>query len=97
MLSERLISFLCSRLRDTSGQLESIALHPMHVRLARFFLVAIGDRKPVPGKRLPLDIGMSQGELDWSRGFVRRLRAGAYELVGDDTAHRRDTGHKVPD
>jgi hypothetical protein len=48
VLSERLISFLCTRLRDTSGQLESIALHPMHVRLARFFLVAIGVRTAWP-------------------------------------------------
>jgi CRP-like cAMP-binding protein len=71
VLSERLISFLCSRLRDTSGQLESIALHPMHVRLARFFLIAIGDRKPVPGKRLPLDLGMSQGELALLLGASR--------------------------
>jgi len=71
VLSERLISFLCGRLRETSGQLESIALHPLHVRLARFFLVAIGDRKPVPGKRLPLDIGMSQGELALLLGASR--------------------------
>ena len=71
VLSERLISFLCGRLRETSGQLESIALHPMHVRLARFFLVAIGDRKPVPGKRLPLDLGMSQGELALLLGASR--------------------------
>jgi CRP-like cAMP-binding protein len=71
VLSERLISFLCSRLRETSGQLESIALHPMHVRLARFFLVAIGNRKPVPGKRLPLDLGMSQGELALLLGASR--------------------------
>ena len=70
-LSERLISFLCGRLRDTSGQLESIALHAMHVRLARFFLVAIGDRKPVPGKRLPLDLGMSQSELALLLGASR--------------------------
>jgi CRP-like cAMP-binding protein len=71
VLSERLISFLCGRLRDTSGQLESIALHPMHVRLARFFLIAIGDRKPAPGKRLPLDLGMSQGELALLLGASR--------------------------
>jgi CRP/FNR family transcriptional regulator, cyclic AMP receptor protein len=70
-LSERLISFLCTRLRDTSGQLESIALHPMHVRLARFFLAAIGDRKPVPGKWLPLELGMSQSELALLLGASR--------------------------
>src|SRR4029079_4831145 len=54
VLSERLISFLCGRLRDTSGQLESIALHPMHVRLARFFLIAIGVSKAAPGQRRAL-------------------------------------------
>ena len=71
MLSERLIAFLCGRLRDTSGQLESIALHPMHVRLARFFLIAVGDRKAAPGKRLPLELGMSQGELALLLGASR--------------------------
>lgn len=71
VLSERLISFLCGRLRETSGQLESIALHPMHVRLARFFMIAIGNRKPAPGKRLPLELGMSQGELALLLGASR--------------------------
>jgi CRP/FNR family transcriptional regulator, cyclic AMP receptor protein len=71
VLSERLIAFLCGRLRDTSGQLESIALHPMHVRLARFFTIAIGDRKPPPGKRLALELGMSQGELALLLGASR--------------------------
>jgi CRP/FNR family cyclic AMP-dependent transcriptional regulator len=70
-LSERLISFLCGRLRDTSGQLESIALHPLHVRLARFFLIALGDRKPEPGKRIPLELGMSQSELALLLGASR--------------------------
>src|SRR4051812_20841676 len=63
VISERVAGFLCKRLRETSGQLESIALHPLHVRLARFLLIAIGDRKPPPHKRLPLDLGFSQGEL----------------------------------
>jgi CRP/FNR family transcriptional regulator, cyclic AMP receptor protein len=70
-LSERLIAFLCSRLRDTSGQLESIALHPLHVRLARFFLIALGNRKPEAGKRLPLELGMSQSELALLLGASR--------------------------
>lgn len=51
LVIERLIAFLCRRLRETSYQLESIALHPLHVRLARFFLVAIGNRTPPPGKQ----------------------------------------------
>ena len=32
------ISCLCRRLRDTSEQVEAIALHPVEVRLARFLL-----------------------------------------------------------
>src|ERR1700759_189107 len=70
-LSGRLVAFLCGRLRDTSGQLESIALHPLHVRLARFFLVALGNRKPEAGKRLPLELGMSQSELALLLGASR--------------------------
>jgi CRP-like cAMP-binding protein len=70
-VAERLIAFLCQRLRQTSYQLESIALHPMHVRLARFFLIAIGDRKPVPGKRIPIELGMSQNEIALLLGASR--------------------------
>jgi len=70
-ISDRIVVFLCKRIRETSGQLESIALHPMHVRLARFLLVAIGDRKPAPNKRLPLDLGFSQGELALLLGASR--------------------------
>ena len=70
-ISEKLIIMLCRRLRETSSQLESIALYPMHVRLARFFLIAIGDRKPPPNKRLPLELGISQGELALLLGASR--------------------------
>jgi CRP-like cAMP-binding protein len=70
-ISEQIVTFLCKRLRETSGQLESIALHPLHVRLARFLLVGLGDRKPPPNKRLPLDLGFSQGELALLLGASR--------------------------
>jgi CRP/FNR family cyclic AMP-dependent transcriptional regulator len=71
LVTERLISFLCRRLRETSYQLESIALHPLHVRLARFFLVAIGGRRPSPGKRIPVELGMSQSEIALLLGASR--------------------------
>ena len=71
LVAERLISFLCQRLRETSYQLESIALHPMHVRLARFFLVALGDRKAPAGKRIPIELGMSQNEISLLLGASR--------------------------
>jgi len=70
-VTERLIAFLCQRLRETSYQLESIALHPLHVRLARFFLVAVGDREAPSGKRIPIELGMSQNEIALLLGASR--------------------------
>jgi len=62
-LNRAVIAFLCRRLRDTTDQLEGIALYPIEVRLARFLLVALGGRVAPAGKRVPLDIEFSQGEL----------------------------------
>jgi CRP-like cAMP-binding protein len=70
-IASHFIDFLCRRVRDTSDQLEAIALHPLHVRLARFLLVALGGRQAMPGKRVPLDIGFSQGELALLLGATR--------------------------
>jgi CRP-like cAMP-binding protein len=70
-IAGRFIDFLCQRVRHTSEQLEAIALHPLHVRLARFLLVALGDREAGPGKRVPLEIGFSQGELALLLGATR--------------------------
>jgi CRP/FNR family transcriptional regulator, cyclic AMP receptor protein len=70
-IAGRFIDFLCRRVRDTSEQLEAIALHPLHVRLARFLLVALGDRQAAAGKRVPLEIGFSQGELALLLGATR--------------------------
>jgi CRP-like cAMP-binding protein len=66
-----IIGFLCRRLRETSGQLEAIALHPLEVRLARFLLLALGEREAPPGKRVPLELGFSQGELAQLLGASR--------------------------
>jgi CRP-like cAMP-binding protein len=58
------IRFLCSRLRDTDQRLEAIALHRIEVRLARLMLSALRLKTPgVQGESVPLDLGMSQGEL----------------------------------
>jgi CRP/FNR family transcriptional regulator, cyclic AMP receptor protein len=70
-IATNVVAFLCRRLRETTDQLESIALHPLHVRLARFFLFALAGRQAPAGKRVPLDLGFSQGELAQLLGASR--------------------------
>jgi CRP-like cAMP-binding protein len=58
------IRFLCTRLRETDQRLEAIALHRIEVRLARLLLSALKLQAPdATGSEVPLDLGMSQGEL----------------------------------
>lgn len=70
-ISSAVISFLCWRLRDASDRLEAIALYPMEVRLARFLLVALGNRQAPPGRRAPLELGFTQSELALLLGASR--------------------------
>jgi CRP/FNR family transcriptional regulator, cyclic AMP receptor protein len=70
-ITTALLRYLCRRIRDTSSQLEAIAFYPIEVRLARFLLVALGDRKAEAGKRIPLELGFSQTELAQLLGASR--------------------------
>jgi CRP-like cAMP-binding protein len=70
-ISNAVILFLCRRLRDLSDKLESIALYPMDVRLARFLLTALGNRQAPPGRRVPLELQFSQSELALLLGASR--------------------------
>jgi CRP/FNR family cyclic AMP-dependent transcriptional regulator len=84
-ISSAVISFLCWRLRDASDRLEAIALYPMEVRLARFLLVALGGRQAPPGRRVPLELGFTQGELALLLGASRpkiNLALGVLESAG---------------
>jgi CRP/FNR family transcriptional regulator, cyclic AMP receptor protein len=84
-IANAIIVFLCWRLRDASDRLEAIALYPMEVRLARFLLVALGDRQAPPGRRVPLELGFTQGELAMLLGASRpKINAalGALENAG---------------
>jgi CRP-like cAMP-binding protein len=84
-ISNAVISFLCWRLRNVSDRLEAIALYPMEVRLARFLLVALGGRQGLPGRRVPLELGFTQGELAMLLGASRpkiNLALGELEKVG---------------
>jgi CRP-like cAMP-binding protein len=66
------IAFLCQRLRETDVKIEAIALHPIEVRLARFFLSAVFLQSPeAQGQAWPLTIGMSQTELGLLVGASR--------------------------
>jgi CRP-like cAMP-binding protein len=63
-VSTAAIRFLCQRLRETNQTLEAIALHRIEVRLARLMLSALSQQVPAAtGDRVPLDLGISQGEL----------------------------------
>jgi CRP/FNR family transcriptional regulator, cyclic AMP receptor protein len=62
-ISARVIVFLCRRLRETSDQLEAVALYPIEVRLARVLLCMLGTRNASSGPRASLELGFSQSEL----------------------------------
>jgi CRP/FNR family transcriptional regulator, cyclic AMP receptor protein len=82
-ISDAVIAFLCARLRRVSDRLEDIALYPLEVRLARFLLVAIGDRQALPGRRVPLELRYSQGELALLLGASRpKINAALGALEG---------------
>lgn len=84
-LARNAIDFLCHRLRDTTDQLESIALYPIEVRLARFLLIALKGESGQGGKRVPLELGFSQGELAQLLGASRpkvNLALGFLEEAG---------------
>lgn len=84
-LARNAIDFLCHRLRDTTEQLELIALYPVEVRLARFLLVALQGQSSAAGKRVPLELGFSQGELAQLIGASRpkvNLALGFLEEAG---------------
>ena len=79
--TEAVIDFLCGRLRRVSDRLEDVALHPLVVRLARFLVVAVGDRRAPPGKRVPVELRFSQSELALLLGASRpKINASLVEL-----------------
>ena len=71
-ISDTIISFLCRRLRDVNDHFETIALHPIEVRVARFLLNALGNQQAPPGRRVPLELQFSQSELALLLGASRQ-------------------------
>ena len=75
------IQFLCTRLRETDQLLEAIALHRIEVRIARLLLSVL---KLQAGLAVPLDLGMSQGELALLIGASRPKVSVALSLAPGD-------------
>ncbi len=84
---ESVIRFLCNRVREADQQLEGIALYPIEVRLARFFLAAARQKgNAKPGTRVTLDLPISQSELALLIGASRPKVNAALQLLQDSGA-----------
>jgi CRP/FNR family transcriptional regulator, cyclic AMP receptor protein len=78
------IEFLCARLRDTDLRLEAIALYPIEVRLARLLLSALRlESLADEAANIPLDLGISQGELALLIGASRPRVSEALVVLQD--------------
>jgi CRP/FNR family transcriptional regulator, cyclic AMP receptor protein len=90
-VANAMVQFLCSRLRQTDDKLESIALHPIEVRLARFLMSAIILQTPgAKGNKVPLDLRMSQSEMALLIGASRPKVNSALMALEDTGALTRD-------
>jgi CRP-like cAMP-binding protein len=84
-ISDAVIAFLCLRLRNVSDKLESIALYPLEVRLAKFLLAALRGRPAHAGGRIALELQYSQSELALLLGASRpkiNMALGSLESAG---------------
>lgn len=88
------LRYVCQRLRETTDQLESIALYGLSGRLARFFLLTLrqlhgADFPPSPRLRLSL----TQGELAAILGASRpKVNRALQELEEAGALAREDNG-----
>jgi len=83
------ISYLCRRIREISDKLEALALYPLDVRLARYLVTALRGRPETPGRREPLELGFSQGELAQLIGASRQKINLALSMLEKAGALRR--------
>lgn len=83
--------YLCSMLRNTNFQMESIALYDLQMRLVRFFLFSL---RQAHGERLPdrvvLQMGLSQSDLSAVLGASRPKINQALQVLITEGAIRRD-------
>ena len=92
-VGEGVIKFLCSRVREADQQLEGIALYPIEVRLARFFLAAARQKGELkPESKVIVDLPISQSELALLIGASRPKVNAALALLEDGGAIKRSDG-----
>lgn len=87
-LAMGVIRFLCARLRDTSEQLEALALQRIEARLASFLLRLLNTPNPT-SPEVELTIGISQGEIAGLIGASRPKVNQAFTALEDQGALRR--------
>jgi CRP-like cAMP-binding protein len=93
VVREAVIKFLCNRLRDADHQLEGIALYPIEVRLARFFLATARQKGELkPGTKVVIDLPISQSELALLIGASRPKVNAALVLLEEGGSIERNEG-----
>jgi CRP/FNR family transcriptional regulator, cyclic AMP receptor protein len=93
VVREAVIKFLCNRVREADHQLEGIALYPIEVRLARFFLATARQKEGEDAsEKVVLDLPISQGELALLIGASRPKVNAALSLLEDSGAISRKGG-----
>jgi CRP-like cAMP-binding protein len=93
VVREAVIKFLCNRVREADHQLEGIALYPIEVRLARFFLASVRQKgTSKPGAKVVLELPISQSELALLIGASRPKVNAALALLEDGGAIERGDG-----
>ena len=91
-ISQAMLNFLCRRIREADLQLEAIALCPIEVRLARFFLAAAGAKdEDYAQETVEIPFTMSQGELALLIGASRPKVNTALSLLESRGALKRGT------
>jgi CRP-like cAMP-binding protein len=87
---EAVMRFLCKRVRETTRQLETIALYDLDARVARFFIATLhqihGDDLP---DRANLNLGLSQSDIASVLGASRPKVNRAIVLLEEAGAIRR--------
>ncbi len=81
VVREAVIKFLCNRVREADHQLEGIALYPIEVRLARFFLATARQKGGAEARRQggarSADLAERAGALDRRQPAQGECRSGA--------------------